>query len=64
MPSLNIPSYNKIIKQTAKPAVHVQTMSSLNMLQFEVNYVWSLINTPHEPLNLTDESVYWPKYTI
>ena len=42
MPSLNILIY-KIIKQTAKPAVHVQNMSGLNMLQFEVNYVLSRI---------------------
>ena len=43
MPSLNILIYNKIIKQTAKPAVHVQNMPGLNMLQFEVNYVLSRI---------------------
>ena len=43
MPLLNIPIYNKIIKQTVKPAVRVQNMSGLNMLQFEVNYVLSRI---------------------
>ena len=44
MPSLNILIYNKIIKQTA---VHVQNMSGLNMLQFEVSYVLSRIK--HNP---------------
>ena len=39
MPSLNILIYNKIIKQTVKPAVYVQNMLGLNMLQFKVNYV-------------------------
>ena len=43
MPSLNILIYNKITKQTVKPAVHVKNMSGLNMLQFEVNYVLSPI---------------------
>ena len=43
MPLLNILIYNKIIKQTVKPAVHVQNMSGLNMLQFKVNYVLSRI---------------------
>ena len=43
MPSLNILIYNKIIDQTVKPAVHVQNMSGLNMLQFEVNYLLSCI---------------------
>ena len=43
MPSLNILIYNKIIKQNAKPAVHVQNMSDLNMIQYEVNYVLSRI---------------------
>ena len=43
MPLLNILIYNKIIKQTVKPAVHVQKMSGLNMLQFKVNYVLSRI---------------------
>ena len=45
MPLLNILIYNKIIKQTVKPAVHVQNMSglNLNMLQFKVNYVLSRI---------------------
>ena len=43
MPSLNLPVYNKRIKQTAKPAVNVQNMSGLNMLQSEVNYVLSRI---------------------
>ena len=43
MPSLNILIYDKIIKQTAKPAVRVQNMSGLNMLQFGVNYVLSRI---------------------
>ena len=41
MPLLNILNYNKIIKQTVKPAVHVQNMSGLNMLQFKVHYVLS-----------------------
>ena len=31
MPTLNILINNKIIKQTVKPAVHVQNMSVLNM---------------------------------
>ena len=62
MPSLNILIYNKIIKQTVKPAVHVQNKSGLNMLQFEVNYVWSSKNTTHDSLKLTDESVYRSKY--
>ena len=35
--------YSKIIKQTAKPVVHVQNMSGLGMLQFEVSYVLSRI---------------------
>ena len=39
MPLLNILIYNNIIKQTVKPAVHVQNMSGLNMLQFKVNCV-------------------------
>ena len=43
MPLLNILIYNKIIKQTVKPAVHVHYMSGLNMLQFKVNYVLSRI---------------------
>ena len=43
MASLNILIYNKIIKQTVKPAVPVQNMSGLNMLQFEVNHVLSRI---------------------
>ena len=43
MPLLNIPIYNKIIKQTVKPVVHVQNMSGFNMLQFTVNYVLSHI---------------------
>ena len=43
MPSLNILIFNKIIKQTVKPAVHVQNMSALNLLQFKVNYVLSRI---------------------
>ena len=43
MPSLNILIYNKIIKQTAKPAVHVQNMSGLSMLQSEINYVLARI---------------------
>ena len=43
MPLLNRLIYNKIIKQTVKPAVHVQNMSGLNMLQFKVNYVLSCI---------------------
>ena len=64
MPLLNILIYNKIIKQTVKPAVHVQKMSGLNMLQVKVNYVLSRINTTHESLKLTDESVYRSKYTI
>ena len=40
---LNILNYNKIIKQTIKPAVHVQNFSGLNMFQFEVNCVLSRI---------------------
>ena len=53
MPLLNILIYNKIIKQTVKPAVHVQNMSGLNMLQFKVNYVLSRIKTQlMNPLNL------------
>ena len=43
MPLLDILIYNKIIKQTVKPAVHVQNMSGLSMLQFKVNYVLSRI---------------------
>ena len=43
MPLLNILIYNKIIKQTIKPAVHVQNMPGLNMLQLKVNYVLSRI---------------------
>ena len=43
MPLLNILIYNKIIKQTVKPAVHAQNMSGLIMLQFKVNYVLSRI---------------------
>ena len=41
MPLLNILTYHKIIKQTVKPAVHVQNMTGLNMLHFKLNYVWS-----------------------
>ena len=40
---LSILIYNEIIKQTVKPAVHIQNMSGLNMLQFKVNYVLSRI---------------------
>ena len=43
MPFFNILIYNKVINQTAKPAVHVQNMSGLNILQIEVNYVLSRI---------------------
>ena len=43
IPLLNILIYNKIIKQTVKPAVYVQNMSGLNMLQFKVKYVLSRI---------------------
>ena len=43
MPTSDIVIYNKIIKQTVKPAVLVQNMSDLNMLQFEVNCVLSRI---------------------
>ena len=43
MPLFNIMIYNKTIKQTVKPAVRVQNMSGLNMLQFKVNYVLSRI---------------------
>ena len=43
MPLLNILINNKTIKQTVKPAVHVQNMSGLNMLQCKVNYVLSRI---------------------
>ena len=41
--SLNMLIYNKIIKQASKPDLHVQIMSSLNMLQLEVNSVLSRI---------------------
>ena len=44
MPLLNILIYNKIIKQTVKPAVHVQNMSGPNMLPFKLNYILSRIN--------------------
>ena len=47
MPSLNMLIYNKMIKKTAKPVVYDQNMSSLSMLQFEVNYVLSRIK--HTP---------------
>ena len=40
---LNIQIYDKIIEQTVKPAVHVQNISGLSMLQFKVNYVLSRI---------------------
>ena len=40
---LNILIYNKIIKETVKPAVDIQNMSGLNMIQSEVNYVLSRI---------------------
>ena len=43
MSLLNILIYNKIIKQTVKPAVHVQNLSGLIILQFKVNYVLSRI---------------------
>ena len=43
MPLLNILIYDKIIKQTAKPAVHVQNMSGLNILQFDVKHVLARI---------------------
>ena len=43
MPLLNILIDNKIIKRTVKPAVHVQNMSGLHMLQFKINYVLSRI---------------------
>ena len=43
MPLLNILIYIKLTKQTVKPAIHVQTMSGLNMLQFKVNFVLSRI---------------------
>ena len=43
MPTLNILIYNKIIKKTVKPAVHAQSMSGLNMLQFEVSCALSRI---------------------
>ena len=43
MPFFNILIYNKVINQTAKPVVHVQNMSGLNILQIEVNYVLSRI---------------------
>ena len=43
MPLLNVLIYNKIIKQTVKPAVYVKNMSDLNMLLFKVNYVLSRI---------------------
>ena len=53
MPLLSILIYNKIIKQTVKPAIHVQNMPGLNMLQFETIYVCSRINTIHESLKLS-----------
>ena len=56
--------YNKIIKQTAKPVVLVQNMSSLNLLLFVVNYVLSRIKHTINIIKLTDESVCWSKYTI
>ena len=62
--SLNILMYNKIIKQTAKPVVLFQNMSSLNLLLFEVNYVLSRIKHTINIIKLTDESVCWSKYTI
>ena len=43
MSFFNILIYNKVINQTAKPAVHVQNMSGLNILKIEVNYVLSRI---------------------
>ena len=43
MSLLDILIYNKIITQTVKPAVHLQNVSGLNMLQFKVNYVLSRI---------------------
>ena len=43
MLSLNILIYNKMIKKTVKPAVHIQNMSDLYILQFDVNYVLSRI---------------------
>ena len=43
MPTLYILIYNKLIKQTVKSADHVQNMSGLNMLQFELNCVLSSI---------------------
>ena len=43
MPLLNILNYNKIIKQTVKPAVHVQNMSGHIMLQFKISYALSHI---------------------
>ena len=64
MPLLNILIYYKIIKKTVKPAVYVQTMSGLHMLQFKVNYILSRIKHNHESLKLTDESVYRSKYTV
>ena len=53
MPLLNILIYNEIIKQTVKPAVHVQNMSGLNMLQFKVNLCFVTYKTQlMNPLNL------------
>ena len=43
MPTLNILIYNKMIKQIVKLAVHIQKISGLNMLQFEINCVLSRI---------------------
>ena len=60
MPSLNILIYNKVIKQAAKPAVHVKNMSGLNMLQFDVNnsfvtYKTQLVNIGQS----TQYRTYW-----
>ena len=64
MPSLNMLIYNKIIKQTSKPVVHVQNVSSLNMLRLEVTMFCHVYKTPHESLKLTDENVDRSKYTV
>ena len=52
MPLLNILNYNKIIKQTVKPAVHIQNMSGLNMLQFKVHCFVTYKTQLMNPLNL------------
>ena len=52
MPLLNIQIFNVIIEQTVKPAVHVQNMAGLNMLQFKVNCFVTYKTQLMNPLNL------------